>query len=182
MPIVRGKRIEVLYSASTIAARNLELAKDIAERDYSSLLVISVLKGSFIFSADLVRAMHDAGMEPDVEFIMLSTYGAGTEAGEVKILRDIDSDVAGRDVLLVDDILESGKTLTFARELILERGAQSVGICVLLDKSMRRQAATPLQADFVGFECPDHFVVGYGMDVGHAFRELPYVGIVTGDA
>ncbi|MCK5744660.1 MAG: hypoxanthine phosphoribosyltransferase [Oricola sp.] len=182
MPIVRGKRIEVLYSASTIAARNLELAKDIAERDYSSLLVISVLKGSFIFSADLVRAMHDAGMEPDVEFIMLSTYGAGTEAGEVKILRDIDSDVAGRDVLLVDDILESGKTLTFARELILERGAQSVGICVLLDKSMRRQAATPLQADHIGFDCPDKFVVGYGMDVGHAFRELPYVGIVTGDA
>jgi hypoxanthine phosphoribosyltransferase len=81
MPIVRGKRIEVLYSASTIAARNLELAKDIAERDYSSLLVISVLKGSFIFSADLVRAMHDAGLEPDVEFVMLSTYGAGTEAG-----------------------------------------------------------------------------------------------------
>ncbi|MFZ2099744.1 MAG: phosphoribosyltransferase family protein, partial [Oricola sp.] len=129
-----------------------------------------------------VRAMHDAGMEPDVEFIMLSTYGAGTEAGEVRILRDVDSDVAGRDVLLVDDILESGRTLTFARDLMLQRGARSVGICVLLDKSMRRQADTPLQPDFVGFECPDHFVVGYGMDVGHAFRELPFVGIVTGEA
>lgn len=182
MPVVRGKRIEVLYSASTIAARNLELAKEIAARDYRDLLVISVLKGSFIFSADLVRAMHDAGMEPDVEFIMLSTYGAGTEAGEVKILRDVDSDVSGRDILLVDDILESGRTLTFARELMLERGAKSVGVAVLLDKSMRRQAETPLQPDFVGFECPDHFVVGYGMDVGHAFRELPFVGIVAGDA
>ncbi|WP_193174677.1 hypoxanthine phosphoribosyltransferase [Oricola nitratireducens] len=182
MPVVRGKRIEVLYSASTIAARNLELAKEIAARDYRDLLVISVLKGSFIFSADLVRAMHDAGMEPDVEFIMLSTYGAGTEAGEVKILRDVDSDVSDRDILLVDDILESGRTLTFARDLMLERGARSVGVAVLLDKSMRRQADTPLQPDFVGFECPDHFVVGYGMDVGHAFRELPFVGIVAGDA
>lgn len=182
MPVVRGKRIEVLYAASAIARRNLELAKEIAERDYADLLVISVLKGSFIFSADLVRAMHDAGMEPDVEFIMLSTYGAGTQAGEVRILRDVDSDVAGRDVLLVDDILESGRTLTFARDLLLQRGARSVGVCVLLDKSMRRQADTPLQPDFVGFECPDHFVVGYGMDVGHAFRELPFVGIVTGDA
>lgn len=182
MPVVRGKSIEVLYSASTIAARNLELAKEIAARDYTDLLVISVLKGSFIFSADLVRAMHDVGLEPGVEFIMLSTYGTGTTAGSVKVLRDVDSDVAGRDVLLVDDILESGRTLTYARDMMIERGAKSVGVAVLLDKSVRRQADTPLQADFVGFECPDHFVVGYGMDVGHAFRELPFVGVVTGDA
>jgi hypoxanthine phosphoribosyltransferase len=182
MQVVRGKKIEVLFSASTIARRNLELAKEIAAREYDDLLVISVLKGSFIFSADLVRAMHDAGLEPGVEFIMLSTYGTGTTAGQVKVLRDIDSDVAGRDVLLVDDILESGRTLTYARDLMLERGAKSVNIAVLLDKSVRRQADTPLQADFVGFECPDHFVVGYGMDVGHCFRELPYVGVVTGDA
>lgn len=182
MPVVRGKKINVLYSASTIAARNLELAKEIAARDYADLLVISVLKGSFIFSADLVRAMHDAGLEPGVEFIMLSTYGKGTEPGKVNILRDVDSDVSGRDVLLVDDILESGRTLTFARERMLERGAKSVNVAVLLDKSSRRQADTPFQADFVGFECPDHFVVGYGMDVGHAFRELPFVGVVTGDA
>jgi hypoxanthine phosphoribosyltransferase len=182
MPVVRGKRIEVLYSASTIAARNLELAKDIGERGYRDLLVISVLKGSFIFSADLVRALHDAGLEPDVEFLMLSTYGKGTTPGEVKITRDVDSDVKGRDILLVDDILESGRTLTFARDLMLERGASSVSIAVLLDKSVRRQADTPMQADFVGFECPDHFVVGYGMDVAHAFRELPFVGVVTGDA
>ncbi|WP_421856632.1 hypoxanthine phosphoribosyltransferase [Oricola sp.] len=182
MPVVRGKNIEILFSASTIAARNLELAKLIAARDYTDLLVISVLKGSFIFSADLVRAMHDAGLEPGVEFIMLSTYGAGTEAGKVNVLRDVDSDVAGRDILLIDDILESGRTLTFARDLMMERGAKSVNIAVLLDKSVRRQADTPVQADFVGFECPDHFVVGYGMDVGHAFRELPFVGVVTGDA
>jgi hypoxanthine phosphoribosyltransferase len=95
-------------------------------------------------------------------------------------LRDIDNEVRGRDVLIIDDILESGKTLRFARELMLSRGATSCSLAVLLDKRMRRQ--TTLNADYVGFDCPDYFVVGYGMDVAHAFRELPYVGVVTGDA
>ncbi|WEX10055.1 hypoxanthine phosphoribosyltransferase [Chelativorans sp. AA-79] len=180
MPVVRGKQIEVLYSASAIAQRNLELAKQIAARDHHDLLVVSVLKGSFIFAADLIRAMHDAGISPEVEFIMISSYGAGTTSGDVKVLRDIDNDVSGRDILLVDDILESGKTLKFTRDLMLSRGARSVSIAVLLDKRSRRQAT--LEADFVGFECPDYFVVGYGMDVAHAFRELPFVGVVKGDA
>ncbi|MFN4272373.1 MAG: hypoxanthine phosphoribosyltransferase [Aliihoeflea sp.] len=182
MPIVRGKEIEVLFSASAIARRNLELAKDIGQRDYDNLLVISILKGSFIFAADLIRAMHDCGLSPEVEFIFISSYGTGTTSGEVKVLRDIDNDVAGRDVLLIDDILESGKTLTFTRDLMLSRGAKSVSIAVLLDKRMRRQSASAIDADFVGFECPDYFVVGYGMDVAHAFRELPFVGVVKGDA
>lgn len=181
MEIVRGKRIEVLFSASIIARRNLELAKEIARRDYNDLLVISVLKGSFIFAADLIRAMHDVGLSPEVEFIMLSTYGAGTKPGDVKVLRDIDSDVRDRDVLVIDDILESGTTLSHARAILNERGARSVSIAVLLDKRTRRSADTPLDADFIGFECPDHFVVGYGMDVAHTFRELPYVGVVLGD-
>lgn len=180
MPVVRGKDIEVLYSASAIARRNLELAKEIGERHYDDLLVISILKGSFIFAADLIRAMHDTGLSPEVEFIFISSYGAGTTSGEVRVLRDIDNEVAGRDVLLIDDILESGKTLRFTRELMLSRGAKSVSIAVLLDKTMRRQ--TELEADFTGFECPDYFVVGYGMDVAHAFRELPFVGVVKGDA
>jgi len=180
MPIVRGKDIEVLYSASAIARRNLELAKEIASREYEDLLVISVLKGSFIFAADLIRAMHDVGLAPEVEFIFISSYGAGTTSGEVRVLRDIDNDVKGRDVLLIDDILESGKTLQYARGLMMDRGAKSCSIAVLLDKRMRRQ--TSLDADYVGFDCPDHFVVGYGMDVAHAFRELPFVGIVKGDA
>jgi hypoxanthine phosphoribosyltransferase len=169
MPVVRGKDIEVLFSASAIARRNLELAKDIAERHYEDLLVISILKGSFIFAADLIRAMHDTGLSPEVEFIFISSYGAGTTSGEVRVLRDIDN-----------DILESGKTLKFTRELMLSRGARSVSIAVLLDKLNKRQ--TDLTADFVGFECPDYFVVGYGMDVAHAFRELPFVGVVKGDA
>lgn len=180
MPVVRGKDIEVLFGASTIARRNLELAKDIAAHDYDDLLVISVLKGSFIFAADLIRAMHDVGLEPEVEFIFISSYGAGTTSGEVRVLRDIDNDVKGRDVLLIDDILESGKTLKYTRELMLERGAKSCSIAVLLDKRVRRQVE--LEADFVGFDCPDYFVVGYGMDVAHAFRELPFVGVVKGDA
>ena len=178
MPVVRGKNIEVLFSASAIARRNLELAKEIASREYQDLLVISILKGSFIFAADLIRAMHDAGLAPEVEFIFISSYGAGTESGKVRVLRDIDNEVTGRDVLLIDDILESGKTLQFTRELMLSRGAKSCSLAVLLDKRMRRQ--TDLEADYVGFDCPDHFVVGYGMDVGHAFRELPFVGIVKG--
>ncbi|MCB1382422.1 MAG: hypoxanthine phosphoribosyltransferase [Notoacmeibacter sp.] len=179
MAMVRGKEIEVLFSASTIARRNLELAKEIAERDFTDLLVISVLKGSFIFAADLIRAMHDVGVSPEVEFIMISSYGAGKVSGEIKVLRDIDNDVAGRDILLIDDILESGKTLKFTRELMLSRGAKSVSIAVLLDKRMRR--TSDIDADFTGFDCPDYFVVGYGMDAGHAFRELPYVGVVKGE-
>jgi hypoxanthine phosphoribosyltransferase len=174
--MVRGKDIEVLFSASTIARRNLELAKEIAGRHSDDLLVISILKGSFVFAADLIRALHDTGLSPEVEFIFISSYGAGTVSGEVRVLRDIDNEVKGRDVLLIDDILESGKTLTFTRDLMLSRGASSVSIAVLLDKREKRQ--TDLDADFVGFECPDYFVVGYGMDAGHAFRELPFVGMV----
>ncbi len=181
MAIVRGKKIEELFSAKRIADRNLELAQDIARHDYKDLLVIAILKGSFVFAADLIRAMHDAGLSPEVEFITVSSYGAGTVSGDVKVLRDIDSHVEGRDVLLIDDILESGKTLKFTRDLMMSRGAKSVAVAVLLDKSVRRQIMD-LNAEYVGFDCPDYFVVGYGMDVAHAFRELPYVGVVTGAA
>lgn len=176
MPQVGGKALEVLFSAEQIAARNIEIARGIADRNFHNLLTISILKGSFIFAADLIRAMHDAHVEPDVEFITVSSYGAGKVSGDVRLLRDIDSDVKDRDVLLIDDILESGKTLTFVRDLMLERGARSVSIAVLLDKRVRRKM--DIEADFVAFECPDYFVVGYGMDVAHAFRQLPYVGRV----
>ena len=180
MQVVRGKKIETLFSPEQIAERNQELAKQIAGQPKKDLLVISVLKGSFIFAADLIRALHHAGLAPEVEFITLSSYGKGTMSQGVTIIKDIDSDVAGRDVLLIDDILESGRTLRFARALMMERGAKSVDIAVLLDKHSRREGE--LNADYVGFECPDYFVVGYGMDVAYAFRELPFVGIVTGDA
>ena len=153
------------------------MAEEIATAGYVDLLVVSILKGSFIFAADLIRALHKAGLSPEVEFLSLSSYRAGTQSsGEVAVLRDIESDVAGRDVLLIDDILESGRTLAFAKQLMQSRGAHRVGIAVLLEKPGK--LAQPLKADHVGFTCPDLFVVGYGMDVGHAFRELPFVGVV----
>lgn len=176
MITVRGRKIETLYSPEEIAEVVRRLAGEIAETARDDLLVVSVLKGSFVFAADLIRALHAAGIAPEVEFISLSSYGAGTEGGTVRILRDLESDVSGRQVLLVDDILESGRTLKFARDLMLERGADRAEIAVLLDKAMRRKA--PIEATHLGFSCPDHFVVGYGMDVGHAFRELPFVGRV----
>jgi len=179
MPIVRNKKIEVLFSAGEIDRRNRELAEEIALGDLSNILVISILKGSFVFAADLIRALHSAGLAPEVEFISVSSYGSGTEPGAIRLLRDVETDVRGRDVLLIDDILESGKTLKFTRDLMLKRGARRVAIVALLDKTMKRQAE--ISADYTGFECPDKFVVGYGMDVGHAFRELPFVGVVTGD-
>jgi hypoxanthine phosphoribosyltransferase len=177
MPVVRGRTIRVLYDAETIARRNAEMARDIVAAGYDNLLVVSILKGSFVFAADLIRALHDADLSPEVEFLSLTSYRAGTvSSGEVTVLRDIESDIAGRDVLLIDDILESGRTLAFAKKMMLERGARRVGLAVLLDKPGKR--AQPIEADHVGFVCPDLFVVGYGMDVAHAFRELPFVGVM----
>lgn len=177
MPKVRGRNVRVLFDAETIARRNEEMAHEISGAGYHNLLVVSILKGSFVFAADLIRALHSAGLSPEVEFLSLSSYRAGTvSSGKVKLVRDIESDVTGRDVLLIDDILESGRTLAFARKLMLKRGARRVAIAVMLEKPGK--LAQPLTADHVGFVCPDLFVVGYGMDVAHAFRELPFVGVV----
>ena len=138
---------------------------------------MAVLKGSFMFAADLLRALHRVGLAPQVEFVHLSSYRTGTvSSGQVEILRDVESEVRGRDVLLVDDILESGRTVVFAKDLLMARGARRVLIAVLLEKPGKR--AVTVEADFVGFICPDVFVVGYGMDVAHAFRQLPFVGVV----
>src|SRR5947208_13525367 len=169
--------IGVLYDADTIAERNEELAREIAATAREDLLVVAVLKGSFIFAADLIRALHRAGLAPEVEFVSLSSYRDGTmSSGTVTVLHDVESDVRGRDVVLVDDILESGRTLAYAKDLFAARGARRVLTCVLLEKPGKR--AVSLDADFVGFHCPDLFVVGYGMDVAHRYRELPFVGVV----
>ncbi|ABS63216.1 hypoxanthine phosphoribosyltransferase [Parvibaculum lavamentivorans DS-1] len=173
----KGARIKVLYPAEEIAARVRALAADVSAAAGADPLVIPILKGSFIFAADLLRALHEAGVEPDMDFISLSSYGAGTTSlGEVRIVRDTEAVVSGRDVLIVDDILESGRTLAFAKDLMAARGARSVRTCVLLRKPGK--LAVDIEADFVGFDCPDRFVVGYGMDVAHAFRQLPFVGYV----
>lgn len=170
-------KISVLFDSETIADRVSELAQQIAGDQLSNLLVVAVLKGSFIFTADLLRAMHAAGMAPEVEFITLSSYRDATvSSGQVSILRDIESDVTDRSVLLIDDILESGRTLAYAKDLMVARGASQVRSCVLLDKPKNR--AADISADYIGFACPDYFVVGYGMDMAHAYRELPFVGVV----
>jgi hypoxanthine phosphoribosyltransferase len=170
--------IQVLISEEEIAKRIQSLAVEIAAIKPRNLLVIPVLKGSFMFAADLIRAMHRAGLSPDVEFIQLSSYRkAKVSSGQVDIVKDIESSVEDRDILLLDDILESGRTLAYAKDLLSARGAASVLTCVLLEKPHKR--AVQITPDFVGFECPDQFVVGYGMDVAHSLRELPFVGIVV---
>lgn len=168
-------RIKVVFSPEEIARRIDALAKRIAEQNLERLLVVAILKGSFVFAADLIRALHRVGLKPEVDFMSLSSYRKSTRSsGKVEILRDVEMDVADRNVLIVDDILESGRTLAFAKDLIAARGARKVLTCVLLDKPVRR--AVQVSADFAAFECPNVFVVGYGMDLAHRYRELPFVG------
>ena len=170
-----GERIRVLFDERRIAERVLELAGEVAASDPQDLLVVPILKGSFIFAADLLRAFYRTGLLTEVDFMILASYGAGTtSSGRVEVLRDIGTDVRGRDVLLVEDILETGRTLAAARDLLRGRGAHRVMTAVLLDKQVPRPA--DVKADFAGFVCPDVFVVGYGMDKAHAYRELPFIG------
>ena len=169
--------VSIRFSAAEIATRVDEMAGELAGKLAPDTLVVSVLKGSFVFAADLIRALSRAGADWSMDFLTLSSYGSGTETtGHVKVVRDIVDDVRDRDVLLVDDILESGFTLSFAKKLLEERGAKRVSICTLLDKPEKRR--TTLQADFVGFQAGDEFLVGYGLDWAHRFRGLPYIGVV----
>ncbi len=176
--LIDGHRIDVLFSEAEILSRIKLLAAEIAAKKPHRLLVIPVLKGSFIFAADLIRAMHHAGLSPEVDFMILASYREGTRSsGKVDVVRDIETEVKDRDVLLVDDILESGRTLAFAKDLIMARQARSALSCVLLNKP--GHLAANIKSDFTGFDCPDKFVVGYGMDMAHQFRELPFVGHVV---
>jgi len=173
-----AEAITPLYSTETIARRVEALAHDIAQGASADLLIVAVLKGSFIFAADLIRALYAQGLRPEIDFMFLASYGTGTSGGEVKILRDVEAEIAGRDVIIVDDILDSGLTLHFARVRLAERGARSVKSCVLLDKEVTRDVE--VTADYTGFKCPPRFVVGYGMDLGNRYRELPFIGVIEG--
>jgi len=169
--------VAIRFSAAEIATRVEEMAVDLAAQLPADTLVVSVLKGSFVFAADLIRALSRAGANWSMDFLTLSSYGTDTQtSGRVRIVRDIVDDVRQRDVLLVDDILESGLTLSLARNLMKERGAHRVWVCTLLDKPNKRRAE--LEADFVGFRAGDEFLVGYGLDWAHRFRGLPYIGVV----
>jgi len=168
--------VEKLYSEEAIAERVAAIARDIVAGKPDHLLVIVVLKGGFVFAADLVRELARLGVQLEVEFISLSSYGKELQSsGEVRIYRDIGCPVAGRDVLIVDDVLDSGLTVKFARDLMKSRGARRVAVAAMIDKPEGRN--TKIHADYVGFTCPNYFVVGYGMDAGHAWRELPFVGV-----
>ena len=170
-----GQRIETIFSAGEIHDRLQSLAAEIAAGQPKNLLVIPVLKGSFVFAADLLRALYAAGLAPEVDFLTLSSYRKSrSSTGQVSILRDLDLDVQHRHVILIDDVLDSGRTLAFAKDLIAARGAARIETCVLLDKEAPR--AVSIEPDYCAFACPNVFVVGYGMDVAHRYRELPFVG------
>lgn len=169
---------EVMFDEAQISGRVQALARDIAAVcGRETVTIVGVLRGSFIFLADLVRALHRQGVRARVDFMVLESYGSGTDSrGTVHLNKDITLDVRGQEVLLVDDILDSGRTLSFARHHLIELGARHVRTCVLLDKPARR--AVESEADFVGFKVPDEFIVGYGLDYDHAYRELPWIGRV----
>lgn len=173
-------RIDVLISADDIAARVEALARDIVADMPGEILVVVILKGSFVFAADLIRALERAGASAQVDFITLSSYRDGTSSGgAVQVMHDLSEGIAGRDVLIVEDILESGRTLAFANEYVAGQGAASVRCCLLLDKPEKRRV--PVEADYVGFTIGPEFVVGYGLDLANRFRGLPYIGVVSGE-
>ena len=171
------RTVRPLVTAEEIAGRVVAMAGEIAGSEPEGLLAVIVLKGGFVFGADLVRALADEGVRLEIEFISLSSYGSRMKtSGEVRVVRDIEVEVAGRDVLIIDDVLDSGLTLKFARDLMRSRGARRARIAAMIDKPAGRRAE--IAADYVGFTCPDYFVVGYGMDAAHAYRELPFVGVL----
>lgn len=160
---------EPLLKASCIASRVEELGKSISS-SYKFDVIISILTGAFIFTADLCRAMPTKDLR--IRFIKASSYGESTESsGSLKVTGLKDMDIKGAKILLVDDILDSGRTLKTLVDMFMERGAETVKTCVLLDKKERREV--PIQADFCGFEIPNEFVVGYGLDFANDYRSFP---------
>ena len=173
----RPYHIDVMISAKAIAARIEDLAKEI-RRDYKDtdkLVVVGLLRGSFVFIADLVRELE---MNVEVDFLEASSYGNATESSrEVKILKDLRGPIEGRDVLVVEDIVDTGHTLSAVMKLLHSRNPRKIETIALLDKPARREV--DLKATWTGFEIPDAFVVGYGIDFAQANRNLPYIGSVV---
>ena len=176
--VTKQHSIRQLFSAVAIADRTATLADEIAGAGHRELVVIPILTGGFVFAADLVRALHANGVTAEIDFISISSYGNGiSSTGEINVIQDIHADVSGRNVLVVDDIVETGRTLAFVRDRLVSRGARTVLVAALCDKPGSRSRA--IEPDFVGFECPDEFIVGYGMDIGQTFRQLPFIGVVV---
>lgn len=177
MPETKTNRPPVpLISAERIQARVREMAAEI-ERDYADvdrLIAVGVLKGSVFFLVDLLQQISSPPVA--VDFLQTSSYRDGTTPGEVRIRKDIDLSIAGRHVLLVEDIVDTGYTLRTVLDLLRFRGAASVKLCTLLDKPAARRVEVPI--DYRGFEIDNVFVVGYGLDVDQRYRNLPYVGVI----
>ncbi len=164
---------KILVSEEELRSINARLGAQIT-KDFAgkNLLVLGILKGCVFFMTDLVRNID---LPLSIDFMSVSSYGSGTEStGHVKITKDIDIDLSGYDVLLVEDILDSGRTLKYVSDILKTRGANSISIVTLLDKPDRRVA--PVKPDYVGCDVPDEFVVGYGLDYDQKYRNLPYIG------
>ena len=167
--------LRVLYSEEELKAKCAELGAQIS-KDYEgkNLLLVSVLKGAVVFMTDLMRHIT---VPCSIDFMVVSSYGSGVKtSGVVKIVKDLDADLAGKDLLIVEDILDTGMTLHYLKQLLQDRNPNSIRIATLLDKPERRRAA--VRADYVGYQVPDEFVVGYGLDYDEKYRNLPYVGIL----
>lgn len=170
---------KVLVSEEEIARKVKELGANIT-KDYQgkNLMIVSVLKGSVVFMADLMRAID---LPCRIDFMCVSSYGSGTStSGVVKIIKDLDIDLHGVDLLIIEDILDSGKTLHYITKMLADRGTSSIRIATLLDKPERRQV--PLTPDYCCFSIPDKFVVGYGLDFDEKYRNLPYIGVLKPEA
>ncbi len=167
--------LKVLLSEEEIKARVQVLGDQLYEAFHDkNPLFVGVLKGCFIFMADLVRA---AQFKSELEFIGVSSYQNGTKSsGVVQITRDLQEDINGRDIIIVEDILDSGNTLVFLKNYLMAKGAASITIVTLLDKPSRREKA--ITADYIGFVVPDEFVVGYGLDYAQQYRNMPYIGVL----
>ena len=166
---------EILLTEAQIQARVAELGAQLTA-DYAGRdpVLISVLKGSIVFLADLVRGME---LPLSIDIMEVSSYGAATESsGQVRILKDLSNSIEGRHVIVVEDIIDTGLTLNYLLRYLREKGPASLTICCLLDKPARRLTEIPI--DYIGFTIPDRFVVGYGLDYGERYRNLPYVGVL----
>jgi len=174
--LVTGEEIEILITEAEIAARVHALAHQISKRyaETRQLVVIGLLRGSFIFISDLVRAIH---LPIEVDFMTVSSYGRGMRSsGQVQILQDLSTDIKDRDVLVVEDIIDTGHTLSQVLDILKTRQPLSLNVCCLLNKPSRREAEVEVR--WIGFDIPDAFVVGYGIDYAENNRHLPHIGAV----
>ena len=172
-------RIEEMISEEEVNRRIRELGEQIT-KDYEGRTVrlVCILRGAVFFMCELAKSIE---LPVRFDFMSVSSYGSGTSSsGIVRIIKDLEDPVTDEDVIIVEDIIDSGRTLSFLKELFKSRGAASIRVCTLLDKPSRRAPGIDIKVDYTGFQVPDKFVVGWGMDYDQRYRNLPYIGVITG--